>query len=306
MAPTTGETWTDAAAAWPALPLSAWRDTCATLHMWTQIVGKIRLSLSSKVNHWWHCTLYVTPRGLTTSPIPYRAGIFEIQFDFLDHQLMIDLSDGTRRRIPLAPRSVADFYEDLTETLSSVGIPAPITAKPDEVRNPIPFAEDTVHVSYDREYATRFWRILAAADTVFKEFRGRFIGKASPVHFFWGTFDLAVTLFSGRPAPPRDGADAITRESYSHEVISCGWWPGDDTFAAPAFFCYTAPAPAGLADAVIRPPAAFYSGEMGMFLLRYDDMREAASPRRALLEFCQSAYGAGATLARWDRTALER
>jgi hypothetical protein len=298
--------WTDAAAAWPALPLDAWKDTYATLHMWTQIVGKIRLRLSPPINHWWHCTLYVTSRGLTTSQIPYASGIFEIWFDFLEHHLVVHTSDGATRTIPLVPRSVADFYRELMGTLGSLGIDVKISAKPDEVPDPIPFADDTVHASYDAEFATRVWRILVSADSVFKEFRSRFIGKASPVHFFWGSFDLAVTRFSGRPAPPRVGADAIMREAMSHEESSAGFWLGGGTVRGPAFFSFTAPEPPGLAISPIRPAAAFYHGEFGEFLLMYDDLRRAPSPRAFLLDFLQSTYEAGANLAEWDRSALER
>ena len=293
------------AEAWPSLPLEEWKDTYATLHLWTQIVGKVRLTLSPKVNHWWQVPLYVTPRGLTTTAIPYKARSFEIDFDFLDHQLIIKTSDGVTKTIPLVPRSVADFYRELMATLRSLQIEVEIHTKPDEVPNPIPFEEDHEHASYDPEYANRFWRILVQADRVFKEFRSRFIGKCSPVHFFWGSFDLAVSRFSGRPAPGRPGADAITREAYSHEVISHGFWPGGNGVEA-AFYSYTAPAPDGLDKAQIRPAKAFYSSEMSEFLFMYDDMRQADSPDEALLDFCQSTYEAGADLAKWDRASLER
>jgi hypothetical protein len=290
---------------WPSLPLAEWKDTYTTLHLWTQIVGKIRLTLSPKVNHWWQVPLYVTPRGLTTTAIPYHARSFEIDFDFIDHQLIIQTSDGAIKTIPLVPRSVADFYRELMATLRSLQIEVEIHAKPDEVPNPIPFEEDHEHASYDPEYANRFWRILVQADRVLKEFRSRFIGKCSPVHFFWGSFDLAVTRFSGRPAPEREGADAITREAYSHEVISHGFWPGGNGVEA-AFYSYTAPAPDGLDKAQILPAQAFYSSEMSEFLFMYDDMRQADSPDEALLDFCQSTYEAGADLAKWDRASLER
>jgi hypothetical protein len=290
---------------WPSLPLAEWKDTYTTLHLWTQIVGKIRLTLSPKINHWWQVPLYVTPRGLTTTAIPYHARSFEIDFDFLDHQLIIQTSDGVTQTIALVPRSVADFYSELMATLRSLQIEVEIHAKPDEVPNPIPFAEDHEHASYDPEYANRFWRILVQADRVFKGFRSRFIGKCSPVHFFWGSFDLAVTRFSGRPAPERDGADAITREAYSHEVISHGFWPGGNGVEA-AFYSYTAPAPDGLDKAQIRPAQAFYSKEMSEFLFMYDDMRQNESPDTALMDFLQSTYEAGANLAKWDRSALER
>src|SRR5436305_14368372 len=283
---------------WPSLPLDEWKDTYATLHMWAQIVGKVRLTLSPPANHWWHVPLYVTSRGLTTSPIPYRTRFFEIDFDFVDHNLLINTSDGERRISKLAPRSVADFYQELMATLRSTGIEVEIHARPDEVQNPIPFAEDYEHASYDAAYANRFWRILVQVKRVFEEFRARFIGKCSPVHFFWGSFDLAVTRFSGRPAPEREGADAITREAYSHEVISHGFWPGGNGVEA-AFYSYTAPAPDGLDKAQIRPAKAFYSSEMSEFLFMYDDLRQADSPDEALLDFCQSTYEAGADLAKW-------
>jgi hypothetical protein len=291
---------------WPALPLDGWKDTYATLHMWTQIVGKIRLSQTPLVNHYWNTVLYVTARGLTTSPIPHGRKTFQIDFDFIDHKLLIDTSEGARSEMRLEPRTVADFYHELMGTLTELGLPVSIHAKPDEVPNPIPFAEDTVHSSYDREYAHRFWRILIQVDRVFKEFRARFIGKCSPVHFFWGSFDLAVTRFSGRRAPERPGADAVTREAYSQEVISHGFWPGTGTMTGPAFYSYTAPAPTGLGSEPIRPAAALYSNEMSEFLMPYDDIRTAERPEELILDFCQSTYEAGARLANWDRASLER
>jgi hypothetical protein len=291
--------------AWPSLPLEEWKDTYATLHMWTQIVGKIRLVQSPPVNHWWQVPLYVTSRGLTTSPIPYEARTFQIDFDFIDHRLLINTSDGVTKTLTLEPRSVADFYRELMATLRALQIEVRIRATPDEVQNPIPFAEDREHASYDPEYANRFWRILVQANRVFEEFRARFIGKCSPVHFFWGSFDLAVTRFSGRPAPERVGADQITREAYSHEVISHGFWPGGGA-VGPAFYSYTAPAPEGLDKASIRPREAFYSQEMSEFLFMYDEMRKAASPDAALMDFLQSTYEAGANLAKWERASLER
>lgn len=291
---------------WPSLPLAEWKDTYATLHMWTQIVGKVRLTLCPPVNHFWHCTLYVTSRGLTTSPIPQGNHTFEIEFDFIDHALMIKTSDGVVRTIALEPRSVAEFYAELMATLQSLGIDVTINAKPDEVPDPIPFAEDRQHASYDPEYANRFWRILVQTDRVFKQFRSGFIGKCSPVHFFWGSFDMAVTRFSGRRAPERPGADLITRESYSHEVISHGFWPGSGAIQEPAFYAYSAPVPEGLEKEPLSPAAAFYSLEAKEFFLMYEDVRKAASPDQALLEFMQSTYDAGAKLANWDRAALER
>ena len=289
---------------WPALPLDAWQDTYATLHMWTQIVGKVRKTLTPYINHWWNVTLYVSARGLTTSPIPYGQKVFEIEFDFLDHQLLVDTSDGARRRIPLAPRSVADFYQEVMASLHSLGIDVQIHASPDEVPHPIPFAEDRVHASYDPEYANRFWRILVSTSRVLQQFRSGFVGKCSPVHFFWGSFDYCVTRFSGRRAPERPGADAITREAYSHEVSSAGFWPGAG-FDGPAFYAYSAPAPPGLDKAPVRPEAARYHPKLSEFILMYDDMRKAASPEAALMEFLQSNE-AGANLGKWDRAALER
>jgi Family of unknown function (DUF5996) len=291
---------------WPSLPLEEWKDTYATLHMWTQIVGKIRLVQSPLINHWWQVPLYVSARSLTTSSIPYEERSFEIEFDFIDHQLVINTSDGARKTIALGPRSVADFYAELMATLRSLGIEVEIRARPDEVPDPIPFAEDRVHASYDPEYANRFWRILVQTDRVFKEFRSRFIGKCSPVHFFWGSFDLAVTRFSGRRAPEREGADSITREAYSHEVISHGFWPGSGNINAPAFYSYAAPEPAGFQQAKIRPASAFYNPATSGFILLYDDVRQADSPDDALMEFLQSTYEAGANLAQWDRASLER
>lgn len=291
---------------WPSLPFEAWKDTCETLHLWTQIVGKVRMELSPFVNHWWHVPLYVTPRGLTTSAIPYQGETFEITFDFIDHTLHVFTSEGTSRALPLIPRSVAAFYWEFMACLQALGIEVTINTRPDEVQHPIRFDQDELHASYDPAYAHRFWRILVQVDTVFKEFRSPWIGKSSPVHFFWGSFDLVVTRFSGRRAPERPEADRITREAYSHEVISCGFWPGDATFQEPAFYSYTAPAPPGLLAASLRPSSAWYSPDKGLFLLRYDDVRSAEAPEGVVQEFLQSTYEAGATLAQWDREALER
>ncbi len=292
--------------AWPALPLDAWRDTYATLHLWTQIVGKVCLALSPPVNHWWQVTLYVTPRGLTTGPIPYGTRSFAVSFDFIDHNLHIQTSDGTSKTLGLFPRSVAAFYHEFMAALRALHIDVTINALPQEIPNPIPCDEDDLHASYDPEYAERCWRILVQADRVFNLFRARFIGKCSPVHFFWGSFDLAVTRFSGRRAPERPGADRMTREAYSHEVISVGFWPGSGPVQEAAFYAYAAPAPPGLDRAVIRPASAWYSTEMGEFLLRYDDVRRADDPDAVLLDFLQSTYAAAADLAGWDRAALER
>jgi hypothetical protein len=291
--------------AWPALPLEAWPETYHNLHMWTQIVGKVRLELTPNTNHWWNVPLYVNARGLTTSPIPYGDFVFEIEFDFITHELLIDRSDGVRRKLPLIPRTVAEFYAEFMSALRSMGIELSIYGKPMEVANPIPFAEDHLYRAYDRDAAHRFWRILVSCDAVFKQFRAHFLGKNSPVQFFWGSFDLAVTRFSGRRAPERPGADPITREAYSHEVISAGWWPGGAAVDGPAFYCYAAPAPDGLEGQKVRPEAAFYHPELKEFILLYDEVRKADSPEGMLLEFLQSTYEAAATLARWNREELE-
>jgi Family of unknown function (DUF5996) len=303
---------------WPALPLEEWQDTYATLHMWTQIVGKIRLAQTPLINHWWNVPLYVTARGLTTSAMPYKDRTFQIDFDFVDHQLLIQCHDGATEALALAPRSVADFYREVMRTLDGLGIPVKIWPMPVEVPDPIRFDQDHQHASYDAEYANRCWRILTLTERVFTAFRSRFIGKCSPVHFFWGSFDLAVTRFSGRRAPEREGVDAMTREAYSHEVISHGFWPGmrtsgpaerdnsEGAIHAPAFYSYTAPEPAGLSGEPIRPKQAFYSATMKESFLLYDEVRNADSPEEALMEFLESTYDAGANLAKWDRAALER
>jgi Family of unknown function (DUF5996) len=292
--------------AWPALPLSEWADSYATLHMWSQVVGKVRLALSPRINHWWQVPLYVSGRGLTTSPIPYENRIFEVEFDFIDHKLDVVTNAGEIRSLRLIPRTVADFYADFMEMLRSLGIDVRIWRMPVEVPNPVRFDQDRTHRSYDPEYVHRFWRILVTIDSVFKEFRSRFLGKSSPVHFFWGSFDFAVTRFSGRRAPERPGADRITREAYSHEVISVGFWPGGGDMTGAAFYAYAAPEPAGFGDQLVRPGSAFYSKQMNEFFLMYDDVRAADSPRDALLDFCQSTYDAGADLGNWDRANLER
>jgi Family of unknown function (DUF5996) len=292
---------------WPALPFSEWRDTYATLHMWTQIVGKVRLALGPDLNHYWGVTMYVTARGLTTSAIPYPEGIFEIQFDFVGQSLEITTSLGESRSFRLAPRTVAEFYAEFISALHSLGIEVKEWAMPVEVPNPVRFDLDKNHASYDSEYAHHFWRILASAAPVFQEFRAGFIGKASPVHFFWGSFDLCVTRFSGRRALERPGADKITKEAYSHEVISVGFWPGDgEIIKDAAFYAYAAPEPAGFGDSVVRPAEAFYSKEKSEFFLMYDVVRLAESPEKALMEFCQSTYDAGANLGKWSRAELER
>ncbi len=294
--------------AWPELSLAAWQDTYDTLHMWTQIVGKIRMTLTPLINHYWNATLYVSARGLTTSAIPYPRGIFEMEFDFIAHQLSIRTSEGDVRNLELGPRTVADFYAEVIATLAELKIDVRIQAHPDEVANPIPFAEDRMHKSYDREYVDRFRRLLISVDKVLKDFRAKFIGKCSPVHFFWGSFDLAVTRFSGRVAPSRSDPQypQMMQEAYSHEVSSAGFWPGGGDIKGPAFYSYTTPEPAGFKTYSVGPKAAFYHQGIGEFLLMYDDIRGAESPASELTEFLQTTYEAGANLAKWDRTALER
>ncbi|HXM96749.1 MAG TPA: DUF5996 family protein [Candidatus Dormibacteraeota bacterium] len=292
---------------WPALSLAEWRDTYATLHMWTQIVGKVRLALSPRINHWWGSTLYVTARGLTTSPIPCEEKVFEVNFDFISHTLEITTSLGERRVLRLIPRTVAEFYAEFMGALNALGIHVKVWSMPVEVPRPVRFNLDESHASYDSEYAHRFWQILISVNKVLWEFRSRFVGKASPVHFFWGSFDLAATRFSGRRAPERPEADPITKEAYSHEVISVGFWPGDgETVKDAAFYAYAAPEPAGFKEKRVRPEKAFYSGEKNEFFLMYDDVRLSDSPEHALLDFCQSTYEAGAILGHWDRANLER
>ena len=291
---------------WPSLPLDAWKKTYATLHMWTQVVGKLRLKLSPFVNHWWNTAFYVSTRGLRTSPIPCGNRTFELEFDFLAHILFIRTSEGQYRAMPLAPRSVADFYQELMGHLRSLGIDVQIDVMPREVPDPIPFDKDTKHASYDREYAQRFWRILLQADRLFHIFRSGFVGKCSPVHFFWGSFDLTVSRFSGRTAPPRPNADHITQLGYSHEVASVGFWPGSGNILEPAFYSYIAPEPIGFSQSRVEPAQAFYNPPTLGFILRYEDVRQSADPDQAVLKFCQSTYEAGADLARWDRAQLER
>ena len=295
---------------WPSLPLAAWQETYSTLHMWTQVVGKIRLALAPKLNHWWQSTLLVTPRGLTTSSIPYGTRSFQISFNFLDHQLQIETSDGITKRIALAPRSVADFYQNVMFALSEIGIEVRIWTMPQEVAEPILFEQDERHRTYDPEYAQRFWQILVQVDRVMTEFRGRFIGKSSPVHFFWGSFDLAVTRFSGRHAPEHPGgvpnmADWVTREAYSHEVSSCGFWAGSDSTEA-LFYAYAYPEPEGFSNYPVQPQEAFYSSQMQEFILPYEAVRQADDPDALLLAFLQSTYEAAANLGHWERTTLER
>jgi hypothetical protein len=274
--------------------------------MWTQIIGKVRLTLSPFENHWWNVALYVTARGLTTSPMPYRGSTFEVDFDFIDHNLYIQTSTGASKVLPLISRPVADFYQEFMTSLRAMGIEVTINTLPSEVANPIHCDQDFVHATYDPEYASRFWRILVQTHTIMKRYRSQFLGKCSPVHFFWGSFDLALTFFSGRRAPESPGVDHMQREATSHEEISCGFWPGGAGFPEPAYYSYTYPAPPGLESASLRPTEAFYSSQLGEFLLRYDDVRNSDSPDQVLLDFFQSTYEAGAMLAQWDRAALER
>jgi len=296
---------------WPELPYAAWKDTRDTLHLWTQVVGKVRLALTPWLNHSWHVTLYVTARGLTTSPIPWRGGSCQIDFDFIDHVLWVRTSRGQFRQIMLRPTSVAEFYEDVMIALRELSIDVHITTMPCEIADCIPFEQDTVHAAYDADCANRFWRVLLATSEVFAHFRTGFLGKASPVHFFWGSFDLAVTRFSGRPAPRHPGGvphlpDAVAQEAYSHEVSSAGFWPGGGgPIGYAAFYSYAYPAPEGFGTAKVNPAQAFFSKELGEFLIPYDAVRTARDPDGTLMEFLQSTYDAAADLAKWDRKTLE-
>jgi hypothetical protein len=296
--------------AWPELPYAAWRDSCETLHLMTQIVGKIRLARTPWLNHSWHVTLYVTARGLTTSPIPDGARSFQIDFDFIDHVLLISTSDGKQRQLPLTTQPVAAFYAAVISALVELGIDVKIDDRPNELLNPIRFGDDQVHASYDPDAAHRFWQALRQVDRVFAKFRTGFLGKSSPVHFFWGSFDLAVTRFSGRPAPRHPGGvpnlpDEVAQEAYSHEVSSAGFWPGGGGIDYPAFYSYAYPEPKGFRTAKVRPDAAFFSEALGEFILPYDAVRTASDPDGALLDFLQSTYVAAADAAKWDRVALE-
>ncbi len=291
---------------WPELDWAQWSDTADTLHMWTQIVGKTRLALSPLQAHWWNVPLYVSARGLSTAAMPYGDEMLEIEFDFVSHVLLYRLSTGAELATPLRSQSVAEFYAEYTRSLAALGVSVDIWPVPVELKTPIPFAEDTQHATYDADAAHRFWRVLTRVDQIFQRFSAKFIGKLSPVHFFWGSFDLAVTRFSGQIAPPRADADPITREAYSHEVISAGFWPGNGGFGAAAFYCYAAPAPSGLDQAKIKPASAGYNAELGEFLLKYDDLRAEADPDASLMEFLDSTYDAAARLANWDRASLER
>jgi hypothetical protein len=296
---------------WPALPYEEWRETCATLHMWLQIVGKIRLTQCPWLNHSWHVALQVTARGLTTRLIPHGSTSFQIDFDFVEHYLVIGVTDGGVRSVPLQPQSTAAFYRKVMEAMSALGVPVAIRTTPNELPDPIPFDKDEIHCSYDREYANRYWRALVQTDRVFEDFRSRFMGKCSPVHFFWGSADLAVTRFSGRTAPPHPGGipnlpDWVAREAYSHEVSSAGFWAGGEQYPQATFYSYAYPAPPGFANAAVRPAAARFSDALKEFVLPYEEMRRSASPDAALLEFLQSTYEATASLGQWDRAALER
>jgi hypothetical protein len=295
---------------WPELPTAAWRDTYATLQLWTQVIGKIRLTKSPWLNHSWHVTLYVTPRGLTTSPVPDGTRTFQIDFDFVDHRLHVSTSDGAQRQFALPGHSVASFYAATLAALAELGIAVVIDEMPNELPDPVRFSEDTAHASYDPDAVGRFLHILINCDRVFKQFRTGFLGKASPVHFFWGSFDLAVTRFSGRTAPLHPGGvpnlpDAVAHEAYSHEVSSAGFWPGSGAIDYPAFYSYAYPEPSGFRTAKVRPDAAFFGEAVGEFILPYDAVRKADDPDKALLDFLNSTYEAAANAAKWDRAALE-
>ncbi len=295
---------------WPALPYDQWKATCTTLHLWTQIVGKVVVSQTPWLNHSWHVPLHLTARGLTTPPIFRDGRVFDIAFDFVSHELALHTGDGRVRLIPLRPRTVAEFYADVMAALSALGLPLEIDRVPNEIANAVPFDQDTAHGDYDAEFAHRFWRVLVQATRVLFRFRTSFLGKSSPVHFFWGSFDLAVTRFSGRPAPPHPGGvphlpDAVVREAYSHEVSSAGFWPGGNGIEYAAFYSYAYPEPPGFRETAVRPAAAFFDDTLGEFLLPYEAVRTAADPDVALLEFLQSTYEAAAEAAHWDRESLE-
>jgi hypothetical protein len=291
---------------WPSLPLAEWQTTHDTLHMWLQIVGKTRLALSPKQNHWWHVPLYVSARGLGTSPMPYGVSTFEVEFDFIGHRLVFETSGGTIREMALRPQTVADFYREYMDVLADLGIAVKLWPVPSEVESPIPFLEDRRHASYEPDQAQRFFRMLLQADRITKRFQGRFLGKTSPVHLFWGAFDLSLTRFNGRRASHKDTEWFVLREANSHEEISVGFWPGSGTVPEPAFYAYTRPEPPGLASAPIRPSSAYYSRDLADFILPYEAVRNSPSPDDLVLEFYQSAYEAGADLRGWDRAALDR
>ena len=290
---------------WPALPYEEWKDTYATLHMWMQVVGKVALAQAAPINHSWGTALLVTPRGVSTYALPHGSRSFSLEFDFVDHQLVIRASDGIVERLPLTSQSVADFYHAVMSLLQRMNLGVRIWPMPVEIENPIRFEHDTTHHTYDPDAANRLWQILARVAPIFSERRAEFLGKCSPVHVFWGALDLAVTRFSGRPAPPREGP-AFMREAYSHEVISHGFWPGGGLVLEPAFYAYAVPEPAGLKEAPVQPAAAYYHREMGEFILPYEAVRRLADPEAALRSFIDSTYVAAATLAGWDRSSLER
>ena len=296
---------TDADACWPALPYEAWKDTYVTLHLWSQVVGKVALALAAPLNHCWGVALRVTPRGLTTRPLPYGTRSFTIQFDFVDHRLLVSTSDGVTHTLELKPRSVTGFYRALLDTLDDMGLPVKIRPTSTELPEPIRLDRDTEHHSYDREYVDRLRRILVQLDRVFTDSQCAFTGKCSPVNFFWGSFDLAVTRFSGRRAPPREGP-AFERDAYSHEVISHGFWPGSGPVLEPAFYAYAVPEPAGLKEAQVLPDAAYYHRELNEFILPYEAVRQAESPDAMIHAFIDSTYARAADLANWDREALDR
>ncbi|HEX3107521.1 MAG TPA: DUF5996 family protein [Thermoanaerobaculia bacterium] len=291
---------------WPALPLDEWWETRDTLHRWTQILGKIRMELTPLVNHWWNVPLYMTPRGLTTSTIPYGDRWFDMELDFLADAMHIRVSDGGARDVALAPRSVADFHDEVFAALKVLQIGCRINPIPSECEDTIPLDKDTQHASYDREYVLRFWRIVALSTEVLTRFRARFVGKCSPVHFFWGSFDLAVTRFSGRRAPARPGVDPVTAEAYSHEVSSVGWWPGDHRLPRASFYSYAAPEPPGFRESRVSPAAAYYNEPLDGFYLHHDDVVSADDPAETLMQFCHSTYDAAADCGKWDRDLLER
>ena len=295
---------------WPHLPLEAWQDTYTTLHMWTQIVGKIRLVQTPWINHSWHVALYLTAWGLTTGPIPFGYRIFQMDFDFIEHQLRITTNEGHTKTIELRPRSVADFYRAVMAALAALDITVKINTLPNEVPDPMPFEQDDTHQAYDAEYANRCWRVLLQCDRVFREFRSHFCGKVSPVHFFWGSFDLAVTRFSGEPAPEHPGGvpnlpDDVAKEAYNQEVSSAGFWPGAG-LGYPAFYSYAYPTPTGFKDAPVQPEQAFFHTELGEFVLPYEAVREAEQPAQLLLAFLHSTYQAAANAANWNQAALRQ
>lgn len=299
------------AGAWPALPWEAWKETCATLHMWMQIVGKVKIELHPFLNQYWHSAFSVTARGLTTGTIPYRNGVFEVEFDFIDHNLAIRTSEGGRKMLPLVPRTVAAFYAEFMTSLKVIGIEVTINVMPVEVPDPVPFDQDQIHASYDADHVRRWWQIMWQTDRVLQRYRSTFVGKSSPVQFFWGSFDLSETRFSGKTATPPAGGPMFYRLSENQENAACGFWPGNPsaagvTLGEPAFYAYIYPGPPGYEKATVRPSAAYYNTQLGEFILPYEAVRQSASPEQAILDFCESTYEAAANLAHWDRDALEQ